>query len=172
MGIALRPHAALSCATIMLCDLRPLAARALTSHPGFAFTGGSLLASTRRARLMRSTTLFKNETIIYILSLYDRNAYRKAKKKKRHTLKTRVVVDKKRRQIICTAFSNGKRHDFRLFKESKTHIHRAISVLTDSGYQGCKRCISRHTCPKKRAKSILLQKKINRTIENSLAIAF
>ena len=72
MGIALRPHATLSCATIMLCDLRPLAARALISHPGFAFMGGSLLASTRRARLMRSTDLFKNETIIYVLSLQGR----------------------------------------------------------------------------------------------------
>jgi hypothetical protein len=58
VGKALRPHASLSCATIMLCDLRPSAARALTSRPGFAFTGGSLLASTRRAKLMCSITLF------------------------------------------------------------------------------------------------------------------
>ncbi len=42
-------------------------------------------------------------------------------------------MDKKSRKMICTAFSNGKRHDFRLFKESKIHIHPQISALTDSG---------------------------------------
>ncbi|KJV74373.1 IS5 family transposase ISOt6 [Orientia tsutsugamushi] len=36
-------------------------------------------------------------------------------KKKRHTLKTQIVVDKKMDQVICTDFSNGKKHDFRLF---------------------------------------------------------
>ena len=46
----------LFCAAILLYDLRPLAARALTSRPGFAFTGGSLLASTRRAMLEPSLT--------------------------------------------------------------------------------------------------------------------
>src|SRR5271155_1635835 len=56
VGKALHPHASLSCATIMLCDLRPRAARALTSRPGFAFTGGSLLASARRARLKHPLT--------------------------------------------------------------------------------------------------------------------
>ena len=39
VGTALRPPALLSCATIMLCDLSPRAARALTSRPGFAFHG-------------------------------------------------------------------------------------------------------------------------------------
>ncbi|KJV52116.1 putative transposase [Orientia tsutsugamushi str. Gilliam] len=29
------------------------------------------------------------------------------------------MVDKKTHQVICTNFSNGKKHDFRLFKESK-----------------------------------------------------
>jgi len=36
-----------------------------------------------------------------------------------------VVVDKKTKKVICTAFANGKRHDFRLFKESKTRMHPA-----------------------------------------------
>jgi DDE superfamily endonuclease len=63
-----------------------------------------------------------------------------------------VVVDKKSRQIICTAFSNGKQHDFRLFKESKTHIHPAINVLTDSGYQGLQKMHFKAYMPKKRSK--------------------
>jgi len=34
-------------------------------------------------------------------------------KKKRHTIKTQVVVNKKNSQILATDFSNGKKHDFR-----------------------------------------------------------
>jgi hypothetical protein len=57
-----------------------------------------------------------------------------SRKKQRHTLKTQVVVDKRSKKIICTSFSNGKRRDFKLFKES--HIHQEIQVVTDSDYQG------------------------------------
>ncbi len=39
-------------------------------------------------------------------------------KKKRHTLKSQVVVDKATKEVISIAFDNGKKHDFRLFKES------------------------------------------------------
>ena len=46
------------------------------------------------------------------------------------------MVDKKKKKIICTSFSNGKRHDFRLFKESGVHIDPNIKSLTDTGYQG------------------------------------
>jgi DDE superfamily endonuclease len=38
--------------------------------------------------------------------------------------------------VICTDFTNGKRHDFRLFKESNLHIHPEIEALVDSGYTG------------------------------------
>ena len=38
-------------------------------------------------------------------------------KKKRYTIKIQVVVNKADGQIICTSFANGRRHDFRLFKE-------------------------------------------------------
>ncbi len=71
---------------------------------------------------------------------------------KKHTLKTQVIVDKKTRQIICTAFSNGRRHDFRLFKESKIKIHPGISVLTDTGYQGLKKLHANTNMPKKKSK--------------------
>jgi hypothetical protein len=63
-----------------------------------------------------------------------------------------VVVDKKTRKVICTAFANGKRHDFRLFKESKTRIHSTIQADTDTGYQGIKRFHSNSVLPKKRTK--------------------
>ncbi|PPE04277.1 hypothetical protein HCUR_00468 [Holospora curviuscula] len=44
-------------------------------------------------------------------------------KKRRHTLNSQLVVDKKTKQVIYTACTNGKRHDFRLFKKSATKIH-------------------------------------------------
>ncbi|KJW05180.1 putative transposase [Orientia tsutsugamushi str. Sido] len=46
------------------------------------------------------------------------------------------MVDKKTRQVICTDFSNGKKHDFRLFKKSKILIHPKVKAITDTGYQG------------------------------------
>jgi len=56
------------------------------------------------------------------------------------------------RKIICTAFANGKRHDFRLFKESKTHIHPEITAKTDTGYVGIKKIHVNSVLPKKKTK--------------------
>ena len=67
-------------------------------------------------------------------------------------------MDKKSKQIICTAFANGKRHDFRLFKESKTQIHPAIGVVTDTGYQGLQKTHLKTHMPKKRSKKNPLSK--------------
>lgn len=57
-------------------------------------------------------------------------------KKKRHTIKSQVIINKADREVVCTTFSNGKRHDFRLFKESKVLINKNIKVLVDTGFQG------------------------------------
>jgi len=67
-------------------------------------------------------------------------------------------VDKKSKKVICTNFSNGKRHDFRLFKESKVHIHPDIKILTDTGYQGIQKIHSNSESPKKKNKKQSLTK--------------
>lgn len=67
-------------------------------------------------------------------------------------------MDKKSQKVICTAFSNGKRHDFRLFKESKTHIHPDTNVLADTGYQGLQKIHSKSKLPKKKTKKNPLTK--------------
>jgi len=80
-----------------------------------------------------------------------------------------VVVDKKTRKVICTAFANGKRHDFRLYKESKTHILKEIQVDTDTGYQGIKKFHANSVLPKKRTKKKPLtaeEKALNREISS------
>ena len=91
-------------------------------------------------------------------------------KKKRYTLKTQVIVDKKTKQVICTAFANGKRHDFRLFKESKTKINPDIKLITDTGYQGIQKLHSKSELPKKKTKKNPLtkeDKKKNRKLSSA-----
>ena len=67
-------------------------------------------------------------------------------------MKAQVVVDRATRKVICTAFGFGKKHDFRLFKESKTHIHPDILAETDTGYIGIKKIHDNSILPKKRTK--------------------
>ena len=67
-------------------------------------------------------------------------------------------MDKKSQRIICTAFSNGKRHDFRLFKESKIQIHPAIGVVTDTEYLGLQKIHVKTQMPKKKSKKNPLTK--------------
>lgn len=65
---------------------------------------------------------------------------------------------KKKKTIICTNFSNGKRHDFRLFKESGVHIHPRVKSLTDTGYQGIHKLHNNSELPKKKTKKKPLTK--------------
>ncbi|KJV97124.1 DDE superendonuclease family protein [Orientia tsutsugamushi str. UT76] len=62
------------------------------------------------------------------------------------------MIDKKTRQVICTDFSNGKKHDFRLFKESKILIHPKVKAITDTGYQGIQKIHNNSELPKKKSK--------------------
>jgi hypothetical protein len=81
-----------------------------------------------------------------------------------------VIVDKETRKVICTSFANGKRHDFRLFKDSKTHILKEIQVKTDTGYQGIKKLHANPVLPKKKTKKNPLsaeEKASNRKISSA-----
>ncbi len=82
-------------------------------------------------------------------------------------MKTQLVVCKKNKKILCIAQSNGRMHDFRLFKESNLRFHPSIELLTDTGYQGIKKIHSKSTHPKKRSKKHPLtkeEKKLNKAI--------
>ena len=77
---------------------------------------------------------------------------------------------KKSKKIICVAQSEGRKHDFRLFKESKTYIHPDIKAQVDTGYQGIQKKHNNTEIPKKRSKKNPLTKeeKIrNRQISSS-----
>lgn len=61
-------------------------------------------------------------------------------------------MDKASESVICTDTSNGKMHDFRLFKESGVQIAEHIKVFTDTGYIGLQKIHTNTFMPKKRSK--------------------
>lgn len=71
--------------------------------------------------------------------------------------------------MICTNFSNGKRHDFRLFKESNLHFQKKTKVITDTGYQGIQKFHANSESPTKKKRLIPLtseEKNTNRTLSS------
>lgn len=79
-------------------------------------------------------------------------------KKKRHTMKTQLVIDKNKQKIICLYVANGKTHDFKVLKESKLPIKLETLVVTDSGYQGLQKIHGNTELPKKKSKKQKLSK--------------
>jgi len=78
-------------------------------------------------------------------------------------------VDKATGRIICVAFCKGRKHDFWLFKESKTRLLPAILSITDSGYQGIAKVHAKSLLPKKNTKKNPLtkqEKAANRAISS------
>lgn len=68
------------------------------------------------------------------------------------------MVDKKTGTIICTHVEQGRKHDFRLYKNSKVHILDKVKLLADSGYQGIKKIHKNAALPKKNSKKKPLTK--------------
>jgi transposase len=88
-------------------------------------------------------------------------------KKKRHTQKAQLIVEKQTGKIIATAFSEGKKQDFALFEASRTVLHISLLGLADSGYQGIDKLHPNSRTPKKKSKYHPLtaeQKAANRAI--------
>ena len=88
-------------------------------------------------------------------------------KKKRHTLKTQVIVEQSTGKIICTFFGQGRQHDFALFKASGIHFHPLTESLQDSGYQGINQYHHNSYTPKKKPKKgelSPLEKEYNREL--------
>ena len=82
---------------------------------------------------------------------------------------TQFVADRKSKRIICTAFGKGRKHDFKLFRQSGVHIHTSKKILVDTGYQGMQKLYSNTEIPKKKTKKKPLDKearKRNREISS------
>lgn len=90
-------------------------------------------------------------------------------KKKKHSIKSQIVFNRNTKKIIALKTSTGRKHDFRLFKESKTSLHPQNKVCVDTGYMGIKKIHPNSELPKKSSKNKPLSKedkKINTGISS------
>jgi len=88
-------------------------------------------------------------------------------KKKRHTLKCQVIIDRHTEQVICLFFGKGSQHDFKLFQASGVHFHPETESLQDKGYQGIQKLHTNSRLPVKKPKGSSLsqdQKVANREL--------
>ena len=90
-------------------------------------------------------------------------------KKKRHTMKTQIVVDKKSQTIIAVDFAKGKCHDFNLYKKSNLHPKETTIMLSDTEYLCLQKLHKNTLMPKKKTKNKPLtkeDKRINRALSS------
>jgi len=59
-------------------------------------------------------------------------------KKKKHTVKTQILVNRKGLIMHKTGHEKGKKHDYDIFKRKRPKIPKDVEVGGDSGYQGIK----------------------------------
>lgn len=84
-------------------------------------------------------------------------------KKKRHTRKTQIVVNKKGLITHKSRSTNGKRHDKKLFEQQKPSVPPKVSLGGDLGYAGIKNLVkNKVTLPIKKPKGGKLSKKDKR----------
>lgn len=72
-------------------------------------------------------------------------------------------------KVLSTRFANGKKHDFKLFKESKLFIPEDITAQGDTGYQGIQKIHIKSVTPRKRRRGRQLSgedKKFNKEISS------
>ncbi|UZQ29222.1 MAG: IS5 family transposase [Spiroplasma phoeniceum] len=79
-------------------------------------------------------------------------------KKKKHIIKTQVIIEQETEKIIATSFSLGKKHDYALFKESKIAILKNTKLIVDSGYQWIQKIHNNVLIPTKKTKKNPLNK--------------
>jgi len=61
-------------------------------------------------------------------------------------------VNKKNKKIVATNYSNGKTHDFELFKRSKLRFTKKTRMDLDLGYKGMEKIHDQVRIPKKKSK--------------------
>ena len=69
------------------------------------------------------------------------------------------MVNKTTKKVICTSFSNRKRHKFKVFKESKTNNHASKKEIAETGYQELQKIHNHTEFPKNEEKKSKLTKK-------------
>jgi AraC-like DNA-binding protein len=88
-------------------------------------------------------------------------------KKKRHTIKTQLIVCLTTLQILLVVCDKGRTHDFKILKKGRLRILKELKKYGDSGYQGIAKLYDNSTTPHKKPKGGELtpqQKKENRML--------
>lgn len=88
-------------------------------------------------------------------------------KQKRHTLKSQLIIDLATLEIRCVVNGYGRKHDYKLFLDSKIHFHSDTESLEYSGYQGISKLHFNSCLPQKKPRGGKLtkeQKQSNRTL--------
>ncbi|CAN5152881.1 hypothetical protein BH09DEP1_BH09DEP1_4740 [soil metagenome] len=78
-------------------------------------------------------------------------------------------MNKNTKEIVCTSFSDGKQHDFKILKFSKVRFAESTKVLTDLAYLGLNKIHSNTSMPKKKSKKnplTLEEKKQNKELSS------
>ncbi len=75
-----------------------------------------------------------------------------AQEKKRHTIKSQVVICVLTLTILSVVMGKGKQHDFSVFKDGRLLLHPDALVLGDSGYQGIHKYHKNSILPVKKKK--------------------
>ena len=63
-----------------------------------------------------------------------------------------MIVNQRTEEILATAFGRGSKHDFQLFKDSRSALSVTICSLADSGYQGLTNVHENGRTPAKKTK--------------------
>jgi predicted transcriptional regulator len=115
------------------------------------------------------SSLTKEEIELYFIDATEQPINRPEKKqkeyysgkKKRHTLKNQIVIDNDKKICSVTRSVKGKKHDKKLFDESRVYAKENSNIKGDLGYLGSNRI----TIPKKKPKNKELtkeEKKLNK----------
>lgn len=86
----------------------------------------------------------------------NKQKYYYSGKKKKHSIKVQIVA--KKGNILATNFANGKKHDFKMYKESRLPLKKSTIVEVDLGYQGIKKYHTNSNLPHKKTKKSPLTK--------------
>jgi len=76
-------------------------------------------------------------------------------------------VEKATRRILCISTAEGKRHDYRLLKDSRVRLRKDTKAVLDSGYQGAQKEHANTVLPIKKPKGGKLtkeQKRFNKSV--------
>lgn len=124
----------------------------------------------RKITIKKDRSLTKEKILEIIADVTEQPTQRPKKKqkkyysgkKKTHTMKTEIVIKDNGQILSVSRMFPGKRHDFRIRKESKP-LPVYSNKYVDSGYQGLQKIASRVTLPFRRSKKhpLTMEKKIH-----------